>query len=134
MSVKPVRIQRKRTAGYDMQAVSRATNGLDCISVTRPGRWGNPYDVRAFGRELSMTLFRNSVNGVWSPDPVKDESDALCDAAYSLHLAFMKHFVGDHPLTAARSELRGHNLSCYCSLSEACHADILLELANCEAA
>jgi hypothetical protein len=40
--MKPVRIQRKRTAGYNMQAVSRAVNGLDCISVTRPGRWGNP--------------------------------------------------------------------------------------------
>jgi hypothetical protein len=43
--MKPVRIDRKRSAGDNMQAVSRATNGLDGISVTRPGRWGNPYDV-----------------------------------------------------------------------------------------
>jgi hypothetical protein len=62
--MQPVRIQRKRIAGYDMQAVSRATNGLDCISVKRPGRWGNPYDVAVFGRDLSLKLFRNSVHGV----------------------------------------------------------------------
>jgi len=128
MSIKPVRIQRKRTAGYNMQAVSRAVNGLDCISVTRPGRWGNPYDVRVFGRELALTLFRNSVKGVWSPDPVKNESDEICDAAYAAHHAFMKRFTGDHPLMAARSELHGHNLGCYCDLSEACHADVYLEI------
>jgi hypothetical protein len=43
--VKPVRIQRKRIAGYSMQAASRAVNGMVCISVTRPGRWGNPFDL-----------------------------------------------------------------------------------------
>jgi hypothetical protein len=46
----PVRIQRRRTKGYDMQAASRAINGLPCISVTRPGRWGNPYDVRVYSQ------------------------------------------------------------------------------------
>jgi Domain of unknown function (DUF4326) len=113
-----------------MQSVSRAANGLDCVSVTRPRRWGNPHDIKIFGRELSPTLFRNSVDGVWSPDPVKNESDEICNAAYAAHLAFMKRFTGDHPSTAARSELRGHNLACYCRLTHACHADILLETAN----
>jgi len=126
--MKPVRIQRKRTADYNMQAVSQAVNGLDCISVTRPGRWGNPYDVKVFGRKLSLILFRNSVRGVWSPDPVKNESDEICDAAYAAHTTFMKRFTADHPLSAARSELRGHNLACYCSPSDACHADIYLDI------
>ena len=129
MNVIPVRIQRRRTRGYDMQAVSRATNGLDCISVTRPGRWGNPYDVRVFGRELSMTLFRETMDGCWSPSLVKDVSDELCGAAYAAHCAFIKR-IREHPAEAARSELRGHNLSCYCGPDEACHADILLEFAN----
>jgi hypothetical protein len=77
--VTPVRIQRRRVIGYDMQAVSRATNGLTCISVTRPGRWGNPYDVKVFGRELSMALFRNSVEGVWNPALMDEHSDELLD-------------------------------------------------------
>jgi hypothetical protein len=66
-----IRIQRIRTAGYDMQAVSRATNGLDCISVTRPARWGNPYDIKIFGRELwlrlSGTVWRESgIRPTWT--------------------------------------------------------------------
>jgi len=27
-------------------------------------------------------------------------------------------------------ELRGHDLACWCSLDEQCHADVLLEIAN----
>jgi hypothetical protein len=86
----PVRIQRKRTAGYDMQAVSRAVNGLPCIGVTRPGHWGNPYDVRVFGRELAMKLFRNTIRGVWNPNAVKDVFDELCDLAYAAHHHFLR--------------------------------------------
>jgi len=125
----PVRIQRKRTAGYDMQAASRAVNGLPCISVKRPGRWGNPFDVRVFGRELSMALFRETMDGCWTPTLVKDVSDELCDAAYQAHTAFMKR-IREHPAEAARSELRGHNLACYCAENLACHSEILLEIAN----
>jgi Domain of unknown function (DUF4326) len=124
-----VRIQRRRTAGYSMQAESRSANGLDCISVARPGRFGNPYDVRIYGRQLAMALFRNTAEGVWSPSPMVGQSDELCEAAYAAHTAFLKR-LGGHPLEIARSELGGHNLSCYCSLSEACHADVWLELAN----
>jgi hypothetical protein len=31
---------------------------------------------------------------------------------------------------AARKELRGFDLGCYCDLDEPCHADVLLRLAN----
>lgn len=126
--MKPVRIQRRRTAGYNMQAVSRAVNGLDCISVTRPGRWGNPYDVKIFGRELSMALFWNSLNGIWDPSPLKHATDERLDKAYAAHIAFMKRFTEDHPLSAARAELRGYNLACYCDLSVACHVEIYLDV------
>jgi hypothetical protein len=108
--------------------VSRAVNGLDCIGVTRPGRWGNPYDVKVFGRELSLTLFRNSLNGIWDPSPLSHATDERLDKAYAAHSAFMKRFTGDHPLNAARSELCGNNLSCYCDLSDSCHADIYLDI------
>jgi Domain of unknown function (DUF4326) len=127
--IKPIRIQRRRTAGYSMQAESRAANGLDCISVARPGRFGNPYDVRIYGRPLAMALFRNTANAVWNPSVMQGQSGELSDAACTAHIAFMRR-LGGHPLEIARSELRGHNLSCYCSLSEACHADIWLEVAN----
>lgn len=131
--MKPVRIQRHRTKGFNLQATSRAMNGLPCVSVCRPGRWGNPYDVRLFGRERSMKLFRSTMRGVWNPSLVKDLSDELADLAYTSHHAFLKR-LGRHPMEVI-GELRGKNLACYCELSregdpDQCHAEILLELAN----
>jgi hypothetical protein len=121
----PVRIQRKRTAGFNMQAASMAVNGLPCISVARPGRWGNPYSVAIFGRELALRLFRNSVEGIWNGDCVQGLSLRL--TAYDAHHNFRKR-LGAHPLELIHGELGGHNLACFCSLSEACHADVLLEI------
>jgi Domain of unknown function (DUF4326) len=125
----PVRIQRKRVAGYNMHAASAAINGLPCVSVTRPSRWGNPYDVRRFGLSLSLALFENTLRGEWDPTLLKDHSDELCNAAYKAHSAFMKR-LGAHPLEIIKAELGGRNLACYCKLSEPCHADILLRRAN----
>ena len=36
----------------------------------------------------------------------------------------------DFTREAARLELRGKNLACFCKLGEPCHADVLLEIAN----
>jgi hypothetical protein len=33
---------------------------------------------------------------------------------------------------AARQQLAGKNLACFCKLTEPCHADVLLEIANAE--
>ena len=33
-------------------------------------------------------------------------------------------------IEAARQELRGKNLACWCPLHKACHADVLIDLAN----
>jgi hypothetical protein len=76
-----------------------------------------------------MALFRETMDGCWNPSLVKDVSDELCDAAYQAHTAFMKR-IREHPAEAARGELRGHNLACYCPDPLACHSDILLEIAN----
>jgi hypothetical protein len=56
---------------------------------------------------------------------------------------FNRHFEDGHTawlmrgqlttLADVRRELRGKNLACWCSLSEPCHAEVLLKLANAEA-
>ena len=46
---KPQRIQRKRAKGFNLQQESMALNGLPAVSVTRPGKWGNPYTVSTDG-------------------------------------------------------------------------------------
>jgi len=38
--------------------------------------------------------------------------------------------VGAQLAKAARNELAGKDLACWCPLDQPCHADVLLELAN----
>jgi hypothetical protein len=68
--------------------------------VTRSSRWGNPYRVEVFGRERAVELFRRDL--LEQPWMAED----------------------------ARRELRGRPLGCFCRLDQACHADVLLEVAN----
>ena len=51
----PKRIQRKRTKGWRMPA--------NAVSVTRPGKWGNPYTVEGYGREQAIRLYREWLVG-----------------------------------------------------------------------
>ena len=39
----PIRLQLSRRAGFDLQALSRASNGLPAVNVARPGLFGNPF-------------------------------------------------------------------------------------------
>lgn len=103
--IKPVRVQRKRTKGFSLQAASQ--NGLPVVYVGRPSQWGNPYRV-----------------GDDDPMLVGNKMSAL-DAVrmYNWHLAA-------RPYELNLEELRGKNLACWCPLDQPCHADVLLALAN----
>jgi hypothetical protein len=80
-----------------------------------------------------MAVFRNTVEGVWSPDPLASQSDEICDLMYAAHSRWLKRLDG-HPLELIRRELVRKNLACYCAFSDACHADIYLEILAAEAA
>jgi hypothetical protein len=94
----PVRLQLSRRKGFNLQAHSRAVNGLAAVNCARPGKWGNPFVVGQDGTAAEcVKKYRSSIIGYdW------DE------------------FAG----------LRMSNLACWCPPSSACHADVLLELAN----
>ena len=96
----PKRIQRKRTKGW------RLPHGATC--VTRPGKWGNPFD--------SAGLFR----------------DQLQAAIRGATLLWLLPEDRDHMRRIARDieQLRGFDLACWCSPDKPCHADVLLEFAN----
>ena len=72
------------------------------VYVGRPTRWGNRFgaDNTPGSRAGARRLFR-----LW---------------------------VNQHPAyaDAARVELAGKNLACWCPLGQPCHADVLLEIAN----
>ena len=40
----PVRLRLSRAKGFNLQALSQATNGLPAVNVARPSKWGNPFD------------------------------------------------------------------------------------------
>lgn len=111
---KPVRIQRKRTKGYNMQEHSRAINGLDAVYVGRPSRWGNPYVVGKDGD---------------ANECVRKYAEELCP--YTHHGGNLEDFyVSEANLTDIEQSLKGKNLACFCALDQPCHADLLLKWAN----
>jgi len=101
----PVRLQLSRWKGFRLQDFSRATNGLPAVNVARPGPWGNRYRIGPMTRE----------------EAVKAHREWLCEV-----LAAPSYGTAREAL----AHLRGHNLACWCALTDPCHADTLLELAN----
>ena len=115
MTPVPVRIQRRRTKGFNLQAAS--PNGLPVVYVGRGTKWGNPYK----GEEGAATMTRQML--------VYDYRAWLAGKP--------RHLLGierkERPSASdIRMALRGKNLACWCPLSQPCHADVLLELANAE--
>ena len=104
--VMPVRIQRKRTKGYDMQKAS--PNGLQVVYVGRNSVWGNPYRVGY---------------------PSHDYPPHILMARDCIEL-FEYYTVPELIEGGLLEELRRKNLACWCKIGEPCHADVLLRLAN----
>jgi hypothetical protein len=113
----PQRIQLSRAKGWRMPP--------NTVKVARPGRWGNLYRVDVFGRDLALKLYRESLQGFWSPGNVVHLSDELAAEAYRCHCE-----LRDRVRRLDVLELRGKNVACFCGLDEPCHGDVLLELAN----
>jgi Domain of unknown function (DUF4326) len=70
------------------------------VNVARPSKWGNPYSIGEYGRELAVNNYRRRLDGL------------LAIQAVDLR------------------PLQGKNLACWCKAGEMCHADVLLEAAN----
>lgn len=104
----PIRLQRKRTAGFTLPA--------NTVCVTRPGIYGNPFVV-----------------GTWQSHPllsvkvlVRDNHHAK--VLFDNWLTVCKE--GRKLKVRIREELKGKNLACWCPVGDSCHADIILEIAN----
>jgi hypothetical protein len=119
----PERIQRKRTKGWKMPP--------NTVSVTRPGRWGNPFDARLLGADLAVEMFRDMMTGFFDPFKLKHLSDEEFAAVYKAKEAWAARLNwGAEYRQAAKTELRRQNLACWCQVGKPCHADVLLDLAN----
>ena len=101
---KPQRIQLSRRKGWRMPA--------NTVKVDRTTKWGNPFVP---GKPVPHGPMKGQV--------VQDKRHAF---------VLFRSFAPLYPalVSAAKTELRGKNLACWCRPGEPCHADVLLELAN----
>jgi hypothetical protein len=143
---RPIRLRLSRAKGFDLQEASRAANGLDAVSVARPGPHGNPFVVefvkgmdsqgwRVVHKDTRLQP-RGYSFGLYSREHALQQAAAAFRDWTSGCLP-LPQFKSTIPLEPSRAEfirstepLRGKNLACWCALDAPCHADVLLELAN----
>lgn len=87
----------------------------DTVKVDRTTRWGNPFVVGKPGGAYTAKVMNRR-------------------HAWQLFASVAK--IDEKIIAAARAELRGKNLACWCPLPtqpyepDCCHAAVLLEIAN----
>jgi hypothetical protein len=101
------RIQLSRSRGWRIPP--------NTFKIDRSTRWGNPFRV---GREELHPLTK---------EPIFVSSAEMAVGLFSAYLATSD---GATIAQAARNELRGKNLACWCKLNNFCHGDVLLRIAN----
>jgi hypothetical protein len=107
---KPKRIQRRRAKGW------RLPEGAVCVD--RSTRYGNPFVVGRDGSaEECIAYYRALASGFICVSCPRVSLQAQEDARAAM--------------LDAKRELKGKDLACWCRLDRPCHADVLLEIANC---
>lgn len=145
----PERIQLRRVAGW------RLPQGA--VVVSRPNRWGNPFAYRTgYGLARVPALdgseweYESRISGDGArhdyhhPDGhvtvhhvrymtrsecVEVFRRALVEPDPHLHL-FDRKARRELTVEDVRAELAGRDLACWCHPGDACHADVLLAVAN----
>lgn len=107
---KPIRVRRRRTKGWKMPP--------NTMYVGRGTMWGNPFmsieKINPYNKKHQITI----------------RLRAVTDTAEEAVGRYIHEVITDSYSELAREKLKGKNLTCFCKLGEACHADILLEIAN----
>lgn len=119
----PIRIQRRRTKGFNLQAQS--PDGREVVSVCRPGKWGNYFrPVKEDGKYFIKDLEEN----YWGDTQYGYILEAATQRCVELYESRLEGLLLTKKLNL--SELRGKHLACFCKIGEPCHADTLLKLSN----
>ena len=104
-----------RLGAWHDRACFRARAGR--AYVGRPSKWGNPHRV-------GTPLRCESGGRKWTRKMTA--ADAVSFYECDIRSGDVLPFAADD----VASELRGRDLVCWCRLSDPCHADALLDLAN----
>ena len=121
----PRRLQRTR--GW--------TKPNGAVYVNRPSKWGNPFAPKIIpgwataSREYAARDFER---WVMMPCRVMQRDGSLRSWAGSHEDLMGKRYEDRPDVRDIIAELRGKDLVCDCPLSQPCHADVLLGIANAE--
>ena len=122
MTIMPVRLRLSRLKGFDLQALSLATNGLPAVRVTRPGPFGNPFSVMP-DQKPGTSFGHPGLNQTFAV-PTAENAVACFDEMMDLP------GEGADARRALLPKLRGKNVACFCPLDRPCHGDVWLRRAN----
>jgi hypothetical protein len=149
VSAGPRRIQRKRVRGWRLPLDA---NGLPAVCITRPGVFGNPFDVREHangseplgwyvgihGRKTGYHLDHSPVSKYYATKPeavgrAVDMFDNWARGADGYDFAELRERRAR--LLKELPRLRGRDLACFCAEPQPgqidlCHGQPLLVLAN----
>lgn len=114
VDIRPVRLRLSRARGFDLQALSLATNGLRAVNIARPSRWGNTFRV---GSDQSYYTHGAEVA---TAEQCVEQFERFAEADRDVDPAAFETWI---------APLRGRNLACWCALGAPCHGDVLLRLA-----
>ena len=122
------RIQRKRSKGWRMPS--------GAISVTRPGKWGNPLILDGDTIYIHAGYRRK----ILSPWVILTEGHDEGGMMYYFWIIATPHqkyqkfvnpdlqYWSDHFAGLDWNELRGRDLACWCPPDAMCHADVLIKI------
>lgn len=94
------------TQRFKLSRLPGAHKPPGAVVVTRSSRWGNPYTVEEYGRDLAIALYvRDLANG---------------------GVRWMRFTITTKYI---RENLADLDVACFCDLDVACHGEVLLRVA-----
>lgn len=119
--MKPQRIQLSRKNGWKMPK--------DTVKVDRSTKWGNPFKVVKDAKFRALAIV-DQFGTVRAYAASRTEASGKAVQMYRDWLTHNE--LGRVKAADAARQLRGKSLACWCKPGAACHASVLLELANAE--
>lgn len=125
---RPRRIQLHAERGWRLPPQAR--------SVACPSPWANPFrigapcgfrkdgapQIPALSREQALAMFERLCRG--------ELADDMHPHGYKWLKRLRRRYPGRTVAQVIRAELGGRDLACFCAPGSACHAEVLLRLAN----
>ena len=108
----------------------------DAVYVNRPTKWHNPFAkkiIPGWSTGARETVMKNYERWILTPCRVDSRDGSVRQWGNGCDSVGLAKFADRPDIREIIAELKGRDLVCDCPLSQPCHADVLLDIANAEA-